>query len=190
MLIDNVATNMESVFSQIYGSNFRCDGNLSETPERWARYLIDEVMRGCFQPPPKITLFNNSNYDQLINVGPIHLNSTCSHHLLPFTGSCFISLLPSKKGKLAGLSKYSRVVDWFAGRPQIQEELTEQIADFLQSTLKPRALAVRIVAQHMCSCVRGVKQQNMVMDTSSLRGMFRKGNLKNEFLSFCESMLK
>ena len=108
--------------------------------------------------PPRLTDFDNAQrYDQLIVVGPIEVRSLCAHHLMPIYGSAFIGVLPDPDGRIIGLSKYDRVVENFAARLQIQEELVKQIGNFLVEQTQPRGLAVRISAVHMCKTHRGVR---------------------------------
>jgi GTP cyclohydrolase IA len=115
-------------------------------------------MNGRYCEPPKITEFDNvGNYDQLIVTGPIELRSTCAHHLMPIYGNVYIGILPGSAGKIIGLSKYDRIVNYFASRLQIQEELVKQIGDFAVEQTHPRGLAIRISAVHMCKTHRGVR---------------------------------
>lgn len=163
------------------------DHNTKETHKRVAKMFVKELMSGRYTAPPSITAFPNvKNLNELILVGPIDVRSMCSHHLLPFIGSAYIGVLPGEK--LIGLSKYNRVVDWFASRPQIQEEFTVQVADFLEKEMKPSGLMVVIKAKHLCGCARGIKQ-NSEMVTSVARGIFL-GNphTKAEFLELIKGM--
>lgn len=157
------------------------DHNTKDTARRIAKMWIHEKFKGRYQAPPKITVFPNArNIDQLMTVGPINLKSTCSHHFVDFIGKCWIGILPHDN--LIGLSKYARIVDWFARRPQIQEELTSQIASWIEETLKPRGIAVVIRAKHLCCAVRGVEDEQMEFITAEIRGVFRSNSsLKEEF---------
>jgi GTP cyclohydrolase I len=162
------------------------DYNTGKTPHRVAKMLIDEQFSGLYSAPPSITLFpNDKGYDQLITVGPITVKSTCAHHLLPFTGSAWIGVLPGvgKGSMLMGLSKYSRIVNYFARRPQMQEELTKMIGEYIYETIKPAGLGVLIECTHDCACLRGVQEKDMWMTTTSLYGSMKThGSLKSEFL--------
>lgn len=157
------------------------DHNTKQTAERIAKMWIDEKFKGRYQKAPKITVFPNvKNVQQLMTIGPINLKSTCSHHFVDFIGKCWIGILPGQK--LIGLSKYARIVDWFARRPQIQEELTAQITSWIETHLKPRGVAVVIEAQHFCCCTRGVEDEHMKFVTAEIKGEFLTDpSLKNEF---------
>lgn len=148
------------------------DQQIIDTPERVAKCWINDFFKGCYDEQPKVTVFDNTeNIDSMVFVGPIDIKSTCSHHFVPFIGSAYISYIPNEK--ICGISKLARITEWFMRRPQIQEELTKQIADFIQETLNPKGVAVYIKAQHMCMTMRGVEQSNSWMKTSELRGCFK-----------------
>lgn len=167
---------------EILGFNIN-DKNLQETPKRIAKMYVDEIFSGCFTKEPKITVFDNDkNYDEMIVYGPINLKSTCSHHWQSFFGECYIGYIPDKK--VVGLSKLARIVHWFMRRPQIQEELTTQIADYIQEKLNPKGIGVVVFAQHMCTIMRGVEENNAEMITSKLLGNFHNTEVKTEFLLF------
>jgi GTP cyclohydrolase I len=134
------------------------DHNTRDTPERVAKMFVEETMRGRYASPPRITEFDNvERCEQLIVTGPIEVRSTCAHHLMPIYGHAIIGVLPNPDGKIIGLSKYDRIVDHFAARLQIQEELVKQIERFIVDATEPRGLAVRISAVHMCKSHRGVR---------------------------------
>jgi GTP cyclohydrolase I len=163
----------------------RNDHNTRDTPHRVARMFVDEIMRGRFAGPPVITEFDNvGEFDQLIIMGPIDIRSTCAHHLMPIYGEAFIGVLPAATGKIIGLSKYDRIVDYFCGRLQIQEELVKQIGQFVIDKTSPLGVAVRISAVHMCKTHRGVRaSHNSKMITSAYFGAFNENQQrKNEFL--------
>lgn len=163
------------------------DENTRDTPKRVAKMMLTEQFKGLFSGPPKLTSFPNvRNYDQLMTVGPITVKSTCAHHFLPFVGSAYVGILYGAKSNLIGLSKYSRIVDYFARRPQMQEEMTEQIASFIDKEVNPLGVGVLVKASHMCSCVRGVQENAMEMTTTVLRGSLREdASLKQEFINSC-----
>lgn len=150
------------------------DHNTRGTAKRVAKMYCREIFSGRFSQPPIITTFPNSkNLDELVMTGPITVRSTCSHHFCPIIGQAWIGVVYDKK--LAGLSKFNRIVDWFARRPQIQEELVVQIADFVETALKPKGLGVVLTCQHTCMTQRGVNEHSMAkMTTSVMRGVFRK----------------
>ncbi|MGC3871903.1 GTP cyclohydrolase I FolE [Halomonas sp. GXIMD04776] len=122
-----------------------------------------------------------SNTDEMVLVKDIELYSLCEHHMLPFIGKCHIAYMPG--GKVLGLSKFARIVDMYARRLQIQEDLTRQIADAVQEVTNARGVAVVIEARHMCMMMRGVEKQNSSMTSSVMLGSFR-GNqaTRQEFL--------
>ncbi|WP_271409103.1 GTP cyclohydrolase I FolE [Pseudomonas sp. Q1-7] len=155
---------------------------LRDTPSRAAkamRYLchgygqnLEEIVNGA--------LFASDN-DEMVTVKDIELYSLCEHHLLPFIGKAHVAYIPT--GKVLGLSKVARIVDMFARRLQIQENLTRQIADAVQRVTGAAGVAVVIEAQHMCMMMRGVEKQNSVMSTSVMLGAFRESqNTRHEFL--------
>lgn len=184
-----ITKHLASIY-EILGIDWSNDHNSRETPERVAKMLCEETLIGRFSPAPKITLFDNSKaYDQLICTGPIRVRSTCAHHWQPIFGTAYIGILPKANGQVMGLSKYARVVDWFSRRFQMQEELTTQVADFLEQKLEPEALGVRIISRHFCMAHRGVEDHGSLMDTIIVRGSMRTSDsLRNEFLSSCKLM--
>lgn len=153
------------------GENPERDG-LLETPRRVAN-MYEEVFAGLETDPVQhLKLFHESSNDELVIVRDIPLYSMCEHHLLPFVGKAHIAYIPSDH-RIIGLSKFARIVDAFAKRPQVQERLTSQIADFLQLHLKPQGVAVVIEAEHMCMTMRGARAAGSSTQTSALRGLIR-----------------
>lgn len=145
---------------------------LLETPKRVAN-MYEEIFRGLQESPKRhIKLFNESNNDEMVIVRDIPLYSMCEHHLLPFVGRAHIAYIPSM-GNIIGLSKLARIVDNFAKRPQVQERLTAQVADFLEEELSPKGVAVLVEAEHLCMTMRGARAAGAVTQTSALRGMMR-----------------
>jgi GTP cyclohydrolase I len=121
-------------------------------------------------------------YDEMVIVRNIEVFSLCEHHLLPFFGKCHVAYLPN--GKIIGLSKIPRLVDMYARRLQVQERLTMQIAETINSKVQPRGVAVVVEAQHLCMIMRGVEKQNSIAVTSSMLGAFKDNqNTRNEFLN-------
>lgn len=163
----------------------RNDPNCTNTPMRMAKMYVNELLKGRFNEAPKMTVFpNRKHVNNLIISKGIEVKSLCSHHWLPISGHCAIGYIPNEH--VIGLSKLTRIVDWFARRPQIQEEMGEQIADRLMKILKPKALGVVIRAKHYCMISRGVKssEEQSLMTTSVMRGyMLEDLNLRNEFLT-------
>jgi GTP cyclohydrolase I len=185
-----VARKVEELF-EVLEIDYRVDHNTRDTPGRVARMLIDETLRGRYESLPAITEFENvALYDQLIVVGPIDLRSTCAHHLMPIYGHAIIGILPQKDGKIIGLSKYDRIVDYFASRLQIQEELVMQIANYIEEVSRPRGLAVRISAVHMCRTHRGVRtSHDGRMVSSAFFGELRDSpETKGQFLLECQGL--
>src|SRR5205807_950692 len=121
----------------------RNDHNTRDTPARVANMYVSELLKGRYSPPPSITKFENAEqYDQLIVTGPLEVRSMCAHHLMPIYGHAYIGVLPAPDGKIIGLSKYDRIVERFAARFQIQEELVKQVGNFIVDVTHPRGLAV------------------------------------------------
>lgn len=164
-----------------FGENPNREG-LQRTPERVAQMFI-ELLAGYREDP--ITMINEAmfdvSYDEMVVVRDIEFYSLCEHHLLPFVGRAHIAYIPGER--VIGLSKIPRVVDMFARRLQIQERMTQQIAEFLYTVLKPGGVAVVVEALHMCSMMRGVKKHDARMTTSAMLGMFRTNiATRQEFL--------
>lgn len=121
------------------------------------------------EPPFDFKMFpNDEGFSDLVMVKNIHFFSMCEHHLIPFFGNAHVGYLPHER--IVGLSKIPRVVDWYARRPQLQERMTAQIADYLREQLRPKGVIVVIEAQHLCVAMRGIKSINAVTVTSALRG--------------------
>jgi GTP cyclohydrolase I len=154
---------------------------LLRTPERVAR-MFNELTEGYHIDPEKMingALFD-VDYDEMVIVKDIDFYSLCEHHLLPFYGQAHVAYIPN--GKVIGLSKIPRIVEMFARRLQIQEQMTSQIANFLDSTLQPQGVAVVVEGMHMCSMMRGVKKANASMKTSRMLGAFKDDkNNRREF---------
>lgn len=164
-----------------------CREGLLDTPSRFDkayRYLtrgykedVGEVLNGA--------LFT-VDYDEMVIVRDIDVYSLCEHHLLPFFGKAHVGYLP--KGRVIGLSKIPRMVDVFARRLQVQERLTQQIAETIQEVIDPKGVAVVLECSHLCVMMRGVEKQNATMVTSSMLGYFRKDQRsRNEFLNLIKA---
>lgn len=164
------------------GENADREG-LLDTPKRVVKSWA--TLFGGYHMNPETILerrFSPDNYDQMVLLKDIEMYSTCEHHMLPFFGKVHVAYIPSKK--VVGLSKLARLVECFARRLQIQERLTEQVADALEKHLEPKGCAVMIEAKHMCMVARGVGKQNSVMITSALRGLFKEDHkVREEFLA-------
>jgi len=162
---------------------------LIDTPSR-VRKAFEFMCSGYNQDPKEIlqkALFTSSN-DEMVVIKDIEFYSQCEHHMLPIIGKVHVAYIPN--GKVVGLSKIPRVVDVFARRLQIQEQLTEQICDALNEHLQPKGVAVMIDARHMCMEMRGVQKICSTTVTSALRGLFKSNKkTKDEFLSIVSSSL-
>ncbi len=176
---------LQDCFAQVLqhlGEDLSREG-LINTPKRAAKALrfltrgytqtIDEIINGA--------IFE-SNMDEMVLVKNIELYSLCEHHLLPFIGKAHVAYIPN--GKIIGLSKVARITDHFARRLQVQEKLTEQIANCLMSVTEAKGVGVIIEAKHLCMMMRGVEKQNSIMKTSMMLGVFRSNShTRSEFLT-------
>ncbi|GAB2726035.1 GTP cyclohydrolase I FolE [Halomonas garicola] len=178
---DAIAQHYRQIMEQL-GEDPDREG-LKDTPKRTAKAMqfltagyhqtLDEVVNGA--------VFD-SHTDEMVLVKDIELYSICEHHLLPFIGKCHVAYMPN--GKVLGLSKFARITDMFARRLQIQENLTLQIAEAVQSVTQARGVAVVIEAQHLCMMMRGVEKQNSSMSSSVMLGTFRSNqSTRQEFLT-------
>jgi GTP cyclohydrolase IA len=141
---------------------------LVETPDRVAR-MYDEIFQGLHQDPAvHLTKLFTQKYDELVLVKDIRFESTCEHHLLPFVGKAHVAYIPN--GKVVGLSKIPRVIDVLSKRPQLQERLTEEVAELLMAQLGAKGVAVVMEASHSCMTIRGVHKPGSTLITSALRG--------------------
>ena len=178
--LDDLATHYRSVLT-LLGEDVSREG-LEKTPMRVAK-AMQILTRGYTQDPHKVltdALFKE-DYNQMVIVKDIDVFSLCEHHMLPFYGKCHVAYIPD--GYITGLSKIARVVDIFSHRLQVQERLTQQITDCIQSTLKPQGVMVVIEAKHMCMQMRGVEKQNSITTTSDFSGVFNDLNTRQEFMS-------
>ena len=170
--------------------NFQNDPNMADTPRRVAKAFVEDLYQGCYNAPPKITAFDNvDKYDGVVFQGNITVNSTCSHHALPFVGYAHVAYIPSADGKVIGLSKLNRIVEYFSRRPQVQENLTTQIHNYINEVCEGnKGVAVMVSANHMCACVRGVRHDSTMM-TSKMSGAFLDDPAaRNEFYRFVDHL--
>jgi len=158
------------------------DDSLKDTPKRVAKMYVKEIFEGLNpQKIPKLSLFENKyGYHQILLEKNIHFTSTCEHHFLPIVGKAHVAYIP--KDKVVGLSKLNRVVKYFAKRPQVQERLTLQIAEYLQTALNTEDVAVIIDAEHYCIISRGIEDQESSTVTSEFRGKFQDMEYQNKLL--------
>jgi GTP cyclohydrolase IA len=162
---------------------------IKATPERVAR-MYCELMAGMDEEPREhVKSVFTEKYNEIVLLRDIPFYSICEHHLMPFIGLAHVAYLPD--GKVLGVSKLARIVDCFARRLQVQERLTNQIAEFIMKSLKPKGVAVVLEASHRCMTIRGIKKPGSVMVTSAVRGLFRKDpRSRNEIMSLIHSQNK
>ena len=156
---------------------------LRDTPDRVARSYA-EMFRGLREEPDDVlsTTFD-LGHDELVLVKDIEVYSTCEHHLVPFHGVAHVGYIPSRDGRITGLSKIARLVDVFAKRPQVQERLTTQVADAMVRVLQPRGVVVVIECEHLCMSMRGVRKPGARTVTSAVRGGLREPATRSEVMS-------
>ena len=178
---DSLSQHYKSIIEEL-GEDSSREG-LLDTPSRAAK-AMKFLTQGYEQSLDGIVnnaVFESDN-DQMVIIKDIELYSLCEHHLLPFIGKCHIAYLPN--GKVLGLSKFARIVDMYARRLQIQENLTRQVAETVQAVTGAKGVAVIIESKHMCMMMRGVEKQNSVMNTSVMLGAFRQSQAtRSEFLT-------
>ena len=157
------------------------DPNLRDTDERVAR-MYQEMFHGLKEgSEPQVTTFpNDEGYKAMVMERDLPFYSMCAHHLVPFYGHAHIAYIPSDR--IIGLSKFSRILEFYAKRPQLQERLTEQVVDYLVEKLKPIGAMVVIEARHLCVEMRGVKKAGALTVTSAIRGSFHERPVREEFL--------
>jgi GTP cyclohydrolase I len=159
------------------------DDSLQDTPKRVAKMYLKEIFYGLDESKfPKITVVENKMGSQMVTESNITVNSTCEHHFITIVGKAHISYIP--KGKVLGLSKFNRIVEFFSARPQVQERLTEQVQKCLQLLLETDDVAVVFDAVHFCVRARGVKDESSFTRTSALGGVFKNDpNSRSEFFN-------
>lgn len=157
------------------------DPNLQETDVRVAK-LYMEMFHGLKEgSEPRVTTFpNDEDYGHMVMEREIPFYSMCSHHLVPFYGRAHIAYIP--RDRIIGLSKFARILEFYAKRPQLQERLTEQVVGFLEEKLNPMGAMVVIEARHLCVEMRGVKKPGALTVTSAIRGAFHQRPVREEFL--------
>ena len=159
---------------------------LANTPARVERMYAELTAGYALQPSEVLNdAVFEVDYSEMVVLKDIPFYSLCEHHLLPFAGTAAVAYIPA--GRVIGLSKIPRVVDMYAHRVQIQERLTQQIADFLMEHLAPKGVGVVVEATHLCASMRGVRKPGMVMTTSAVLGLFRRSDkTRAEFFSHLE----
>ena len=186
------AENLVGQLLETLGYDYTNDPNMKDTPRRFVKVLMKEIARGTYVEAPKVTVFENqNNYGGIVFEGNISVKSLCSHHLAFIRGYCHVAYIPGDK--VIGLSKLNRIVDWFARRPQLQEQMTMQIHDYLDKVLEGnKGVAVLIEAEHTCVSMRGVEDQNSKTSTCQLSGAFmdNKDKARDEFYQMVANMKK
>lgn len=183
-------TKMASHYSEIIttlGEDVNREG-LIKTPERVAK-AMQYLTKGYLEDPKDILLgaLFKEKYRQMVIVKDIDFYSLCEHHMIPFFGKAHVAYIPN--GYITGLSKIARVVDVYARRLQVQERLTTQIKEAIDSTLNPMGVMVVIEAQHMCMQMRGVEKQSSITTTSDFTGIFKEAKTREEFISLIKKSL-
>ena len=184
--IENIASKYKTILGNM-GENPERDG-LLKTPERVAK-AMQFLTHGYDLNPVEIlkSAMYKEDYKQMVIVKDIEIYSMCEHHLLPFFGKAHVAYIPN--GYIVGLSKIPRVVDAFARRLQVQERLTTEIRDCIETTLNPLGVAVVIECSHLCMQMRGIQKQNSVTTTSAFTGEFLKDTTRSEFINLIGSKL-
>ena len=190
--LHTIVSDVEQAYEKVLDAlqiDWRNDPNSKETPRRVAKAMVYELFAGRFTPEPKISSFPNDGYTGIVFQGDIDVVSCCSHHHNPFVGKAFIAYIPKKEGRVIGLSKLNRIVEWFSHRPQIQEGLTKQIHDKISSLIDNDGVAIVVSAKHMCCSSRGV-QHDSTMKTALMSGYFleNKDGCKDEFYQFISTL--
>lgn len=163
------------------------DHNTKDTANRVAKMYVNEIFSGRFQPAPRVTSFPNMGYKSLYTSGPISIKSTCAHHFQNIVGKAWVGIIPN--GEVIGLSKFNRIVHHIAERPQIQEEMTTQVAEALQEYAHTKHIAVVLKAEHHCMTHRGVREHESDMTTAIMLGAFKEDPaLREEFYRICFNM--
>lgn len=187
LIIENAAKAYETYLDAL-GFDWRNDPNSTDTPMRVAKAFVNDIASGCYSDAPKVTAFDNiDGYDGIVAQTNIKIVSLCSHHHLAWTGVAHVAYIPSKDGKVIGLSKLNRIVDWFARRPQVQENCTMQIHEYIDMVCeRNKGVAVLIEANHTCCSNRGIKHDS-TMRTARMSGSFlSEESTRNEFYKFVE----
>ncbi len=179
-IVNSVAKHMARIMEEL--NLDLADPNFAETPERVAKMYL-EMFHGLREgSEPKITTFpNDEGYHHMVIEKEIPFYSMCAHHFVPFYGHAHIAYIP--ESTIVGLSKLPRILEFYAKRPQLQERLTEQVAEFLWSKLAPQGVMVVIEARHLCVEMRGVKKAGAMTTTSALRGCFADRMVREECLA-------
>lgn len=184
--IINRATEAYGQFMTALGFDWQFDPHTQDTPKRVAKAFVNDLFAGVYDPPPVITDFENSdNYSGMVFQGNIEVKSICAHHHLSFIGKAHVAYIPGKSNRVIGLSKLNRIVEYFARRPQVQENLTQQIANYLNGVCNTNTgIAVMIEASHLCASCRGVKHDSTMMTSVLLGGFMTDDSIRQEFYNY------
>lgn len=179
---EKIAQAMEVILREGLGLDMS-DPNLTDTPRRVAKMYTRELFAGLLaENEPAVTVFPNEGYDQMIASDRVFFTSMCSHHLVPFTGYAWLFYIPGEN--LAGISKLSRILHYYAARPQLQERLAQQVLDYIVNKLQPKGAMVVLRALHQCTICRGVKNNpDSGMITSAVHGCFGDMDVRMEAMN-------
>ena len=187
---EQLETEVQEAFQEVLNAlviDTENDHNTRNTAKRVAKMYVREIFGGRFNSRPAVTSFPNMGYKSLYTSGPISIRSTCAHHFQNIVGNAWVGIIP--EDEVIGLSKFNRLVHHIAERPQIQEEMTTEIANELSEYAKTKHIAVVVKAEHHCMTQRGVKEHESDMTTAIMLGAFSKDSaLKQEFYDICLSM--
>ena len=179
LLVDEVASKFQGVLNSLVIDTDN-DHNTQDTARRVAKMFVRETFSGRYRSVPKVTAFPNLGYKSLYTTGPISIRSTCAHHFQNIVGRCWVGIVPEEE--VIGLSKFNRLVHHICERPQIQEEMTTQIASALRDYARTENIAVVVKAEHHCMTHRGVREHENDMVTAIMLGAFQTDPaLKKEF---------
>lgn len=188
--LDKLQTEVEEKFYSVLQSlviDTEHDHNTRDTARRVAKMWVRETFGGRYKPMPKVTSFPNMGYKSMYTSGPISIKSTCAHHFQNIVGKAWVGIIPN--GEVIGLSKFNRIVHHIVERPQIQEEMTTQIAEALQEYAHTKNIAVVVKAEHHCMTHRGVREHESDMTTAIMLGHFKEDPAtRDEFYKICLSM--
>jgi len=185
-LQDEVESKVQSVLESLIIDTTN-DHNTQDTARRVAKMWLKETFGGRYSPMPKVTSFPNVGYKSMYTSGPISIRSTCAHHFQNIVGNAWVGIIPN--GKVIGLSKFNRIIHHIVERPQIQEEMTTQIAEALQEYAHTQHIAVVVKAEHHCMTHRGVREHDSDMTTAIMLGAFKDDPAtRDEFYKICMSM--
>lgn len=188
--LDLLQTELQSEFENVLQSlviDTNNDHNTKETAKRVAKMFLRETFGGRYAPEPRVTSFPNMGYKSMYTSGPISIRSTCAHHFQNIVGNAWVGIIPN--GEVIGLSKFNRIIHHIVERPQIQEEMTTQIAEALQEYAHTKNIAVVVKAEHHCMTHRGVREHDSDMTTAIMLGHFKEDPAtRDEFYKICLSM--